>query len=170
MHGILVLAAAVSVTMQPVSRENLIHIKSCKVTLSPDWIVCSHIPNGSEISLVSVILADSIGLPQPDKSMLLYGFCDVSTHAGLTKKHLITANHKGKTAKQIGEWELSYVVEAKRTDYGLVIDAFRYLEDRKAYLWVRRGRMVKEADYIPTEADYSEFAPYLKRIVADRAP
>ena len=50
------------------------------------------------------------------------------------------------------------------------IDAFRYLEDRKAYLWVRRGRMVKDANYTPTEDDYSEFEPYLKRIVAIQTP
>jgi len=148
-------------------RENIVHIKSCKVTLAPDWIIANHIPNGSEVSLITVVLTDSKGQVPPDKSVLCYGFIDVSSHAGLTRKQLLTGNHK-KAEKQVGDWELSYAVQEKRTDFALVIDAFRYMEDRKAYLWMRRGRMVKEADYTPTEADYEELAPYLKRIVAER--
>ncbi len=156
--------------MHGVPRENVIYLKSCQVTLLPDWMVMSHVPNGAEISIVSVILTDSTGQPKPDKSALVYGFCDVGDHSGLTKKQLITDNHKGKAVRRIGEWEISYSVDAKRSDYGLVIDAFRYLEDRKAYLWVRRGRMVTDANYTPTEDDYTEFAPYLKRIVAIQTP
>jgi hypothetical protein len=170
MTAVLMVTMSLNLAAQVAPKENLVHIKSCTVTLSPDWIILTHVPNGSEISLISVVMADATGRPRADKSMLLYGYCDVSTHAGLTKKQAITAGREGKAARKVGDWEVSYAVEAKATDYGLVIDAFRYVEDRKAYLWVRRGRMVKEANYTATEADYNEFLPCLERIRLDRTP
>jgi hypothetical protein len=170
MRLLLVLAMSLGTLEVAHARDNVLYIKSCQVTLSPDWTIASHVPNGKEISMVTVVLTDSSGQAPADNSIVIYGFCDVSTHAGLTRKQLITGTPESKTARQIGDWQVSYAVSAKRTNFGLAIDAFRYLPDRKAYLWVRRGRMVKTKDYTPAEADYTEFATYLKRITEVKTP
>lgn len=172
MRLLLVLAVSLGMLEVAHARENVLYLKSCQVILLQDWMIINHVPNGEEISSVTVALADSGGQAPADKSILIYGFCDVRTHAGLTRKQMITGtfDDEGKRAKHIGDWEVSYKVEAKRTNFGLAIDAFRYLPDRNAYLWVRRGPMVDSKDYTPTEADYTELAPYLKRITEVKAP
>jgi hypothetical protein len=164
----LIVVLTLCLAAQSSPRENIIHLKSCEVKLSQDWIIMNHIPNGMDISLISVILPDSNGQPREDKSLLQYGYIDVSGHAGLTKMQLITDNPNRKKVKGIDGWDVSYIVEAKKSDYALLIDAFRYIEDRKAYLWVRRGRMVKDAAFQPTDDDYKEFAPYLEKISIDK--
>lgn len=161
---IFALALSASMLQAAYGRESALYIKSCQVNLPQDWIISEHVPNGDQISLVAAFPADAAGRPAADKAMLVFGYCDVENHLGLTRMQLLR-NNAIKTERQIEGWETYYKVEAKKTDFGFTIDAFQYLgDDRKAYLWVRMGHMVETKDYMPADADYEALATHVKRI------
>ena len=146
------------------SQENIIILEHAQARLDPHWIIINHIPDGEYTSAVSAILADQDGKPRDDKSMVLFGVCDVSGHAGLTVFQSITSRHDKQNERREGPWVINYAVEPKEDGYALLVDAMQYSEKHKCYYWVRRGRYIESADYTLTDNDVNEILALTKKM------
>ena len=146
------------------SQDNVIILTHLRARLDPHWIIMNHVPNGEYIRLVSAVLTDEHGKPRDDKSMVLFGICDVSGHDGLTVFQLITRKHEKKNERHAGKWVINYVVEPKDDGYALLVDALQYSEEHKCYLWVRRGRRIEDVTYTLKDSDLKDILAATKRV------
>ena len=164
-HSAVILILVFSLTSTaPESQDNVIILKHVRARLDPNWIIMNHVPNGEYASLVSAILADEHGRPKDDKSMILFGVCDVSGHDGLTVFQSLTRRHEKKNERNAGKWVINYAVEAKDDGYALLVDALQYSEEHKCYLWVRRGRRIEQVKYTLKDSDVKDILAFTARV------
>jgi uncharacterized membrane protein len=148
----------------PKQRESVIILKHLRARLDPNWIILTHVPNGQYASVVSAVLTDEQGTSKDDKSIVLFGVCDVSGHDGLTVFQSLTSAHEKKDERKVGEWVVNSAVERKQDGYALLIDGFKYVEEDRCYLWVRRGRRIDTATYKLEESDLKEVSTLIERV------
>ncbi len=163
MHIPLILVLSLT-SIAATPQDNVIILQNTCARLDPNWLILTHIPFGY-VSIVSAGLTDEQGKPKNDKSMILFGVCDVSDRDGLTMLHEVKREHRKKNERKAGEWLINYYVERHDDDgYALVIDALKYEEEHKCYLWVRRGRRIENPQYTLQDSDLEDILTFTKRI------